>query len=621
MPTVLLLKTELEKRLSITDSTQLEELCFEYGLEYDEENYSVDGTAYYRVEVPSNRVDLLCVEGVARALNAYLGRRQFFQFRLTVQKQVFSQRIYVKPSVVPVRPYCFGAVLRGVTFTESNLKSFIDLQEKLHQNIARKRQLVAIGTHDLGTLQGPFVYEALPPDEIVFKPLNCSKTCNGHEVMELLSDHPQLKVYLPLIRSSPVYPVIKDARGTVLSLPPIINGDHSKVTLETQDVLIEVTATDVVKGQTVLNILASTFSEYCSDPFTIEAVHICYDAEHSILSGSEFVNPSLTEKTFDGNVDLICSIAGISRLAIEDISCLLAKMMIRVIPHDSTSFQAIVPVFRPDILHVCDLAEDVAVAYGYNNILASTCISGSERFETCLSNLVRTELSQCGYHETLTWGLCSIQDGYKAFGHDVPENVLDGEEYHPFGAPVILENPKSREFQMIRVSLIPGILKSLAANFAQELPLKLFELGNCVTRDSTTSSGSRTRRYCVALVAHHCGSGLELVHGVLDHILGCLGLTAVYNEYQISSAQHTKAQRCRAPQRIYHLVPFDDDDSDKAFMAGRQVRIIVNPEGVCIGRMGALHPSVLEEFGISLPCSVFEICLNPFLRWLSPYEL
>lgn len=29
-----------------------------------------------------------------------------------------------------------------------------------------------MGTHDLDTVEGPFTYEALPPDQIKFKPLN-----------------------------------------------------------------------------------------------------------------------------------------------------------------------------------------------------------------------------------------------------------------------------------------------------------------------------------------------------------------------------------------------------------------------------------------------------------------
>ena len=65
--------------------------------------------------------------------------------------------------------------------------SFIDLQDKLHQNIARKRSLVAIGTHDLDTLKGPFKYMAKHPDQIKFKPLNQTKEFTATELMELYS--------------------------------------------------------------------------------------------------------------------------------------------------------------------------------------------------------------------------------------------------------------------------------------------------------------------------------------------------------------------------------------------------------------------------------------------------
>lgn len=40
---------------------------------------------------------------------------------------------------------------------------------------------------------------------------------------------------------------------TVLSLPPIINGAHSAITLQTKNVFIECTATDLTKAKTVLN--------------------------------------------------------------------------------------------------------------------------------------------------------------------------------------------------------------------------------------------------------------------------------------------------------------------------------------------------------------------------------
>lgn len=41
-----------------------------------------------------------------------------------------------------------------------------------------------MGTHDLETINGPFTYEALPPEDIVFAPLNQEKVMNGKELME-----------------------------------------------------------------------------------------------------------------------------------------------------------------------------------------------------------------------------------------------------------------------------------------------------------------------------------------------------------------------------------------------------------------------------------------------------
>ena len=41
-----------------------------------------------------------------------------------------------------------------------------------------------MGTHDLDTIEGPFTYEALPPEESVFAPLIQEKVMNGKELME-----------------------------------------------------------------------------------------------------------------------------------------------------------------------------------------------------------------------------------------------------------------------------------------------------------------------------------------------------------------------------------------------------------------------------------------------------
>ena len=135
-------------------------------------------------------------------------------------------------------------------------------------NICRKRTLVAIGTHDLDTIQGPFTYEALAPKDIQFAPLNQEKNMNAEELMTFYETDKHLSKFLPIIRDSPVYPVIYDSNRQVLSLPPIINSNHSKITLDTKNVFIECTATDLTKGKIVLNTMVAMFSEYCAEPFS-----------------------------------------------------------------------------------------------------------------------------------------------------------------------------------------------------------------------------------------------------------------------------------------------------------------------------------------------------------------
>lgn len=77
-----------------------------------------------------------------------------------------------------------------------------------------------------------------------------------------------LSRFLPIIRDSPVYPVIFDSKRTVCSLPPIINGEHSKISTKTKNVFIEITALDKTKVEIVNNILVAMFSQYTEEQFT-----------------------------------------------------------------------------------------------------------------------------------------------------------------------------------------------------------------------------------------------------------------------------------------------------------------------------------------------------------------
>ncbi|KAB7504331.1 Phenylalanine--tRNA ligase beta subunit, partial [Armadillidium nasatum] len=347
---------------SYTDE-EFDELCFQFGIEVDDIIDEPEKGITLKIEVGANRYDLLCLEGISRALNIFLGNVQIPNYQLVPPKLPKKYRIIVKPNTAKVRPYVVGAVLRNITFTQSVYNSFIDLQDKLHQNIARKRTLVAIGTHDLDTIDGPFTYDAQPPKKITFIPLNRSENIKADLLLEELSHDSHLREYVPIIKDKPFYPVIRDRHGVVLSLPPIINGNHSKITLKTKNVFIECTATDQIKAQIVLDTIVCMFSEYCEKPFTIEPVEVEYP------NGKVVSYPVLESREVSTTVGFCNTIAGVEETG-SSIAEYLTKMGVKasVAPDDGNKITVTVPPTRYDILHECDIAEDFAVAYGFDKL-------------------------------------------------------------------------------------------------------------------------------------------------------------------------------------------------------------------------------------------------------------
>ncbi len=157
--------------------------------------------------------------------------------------------------------------------------------------------------------------------------------------------------YLHIIRDSPVYPVIYDANKVVCSLPPIINGEHSKITLNTRNVFIEITATDRTKLDIVCNIMVAMFSGYCADAFAIEPVRIV--SEHN---GASRVTPSMVSRNMAVEVDYINGCFGLSESAASQCK-LLEKMgyTARPSPKDKNVIDVTVPPTRADVLQACDV--------------------------------------------------------------------------------------------------------------------------------------------------------------------------------------------------------------------------------------------------------------------------
>ncbi|KAH3083740.1 hypothetical protein KXW28_001847 [Aspergillus fumigatus] len=524
MPTISVDKAALFKELGREYTTEeFDELCFEFGIELDEDTTNsdrpiVDGKQeppQLKIEIPANRYDLLCFEGIQLMLNIFLGRKPLPNYRLVEPANGQLEKIIVKEDTMKVRPLVSGAILRNIKFDKARYESFIALQDKLHQNLARQRTLVSIGTHDLDTIQGPFTYEALPPKDIKFVPLNQTKELNGEELMSFYEKDKHLGKYLHIIRDSPVYPVIYDSKRTVCSLPPIINGDHSKITLDTKNVLIEITALDKTKLDIVTKIMVTMFSQYTSKPFTVEPVQIV--SEHN---NETRVEPDIAPRTTQAEVSYINQCCGLE-LSPEEICKLLTKMAYQARPSASSPdlIDVDVPPTRADVLHQADIMEDVAIAYGFNSLPRSFPSKSGTIAQPLpinkLSDIVRMEAAMAGWTEVLPLILCS---------HD--ENFAWLNRKDDGTTAVKLANPKTIEFQVVRTSLLPGLLKTIRENKHHAVPIKIFECSDVAFKDLTLEQPTYFPGHAASIHLRIAGK---------DHVIGAFGILhpTVLEKYEL----------------------------------------------------------------------------------------
>jgi phenylalanyl-tRNA synthetase beta chain len=461
-----------------------------------------------------------------------------------------------------------------------------------------------IGTHDLDTIKGPFAYEALPPKDINFIPLNQTKKINGEELMSFYETDRHLGKYLHILRDKPVYPVILDADRNICSLPPIINSERSKITLDTKNVFIDMTATDQTKLDIVCNIMVTMFSQYCAEPFTIEPVKVI--SEHN---GTTRVTPSLATRTMEVEVSYLNQVCGLEESP-ESISKLLSKMALSAEPmEDPKLLKVTVPPTRADVLHACDVVcflfyaasclptnptdlfqmEDLAIAYGFNDLPRSTpnrsVTIGKPLMINKLSDIVRHESAMAGWAEVMPLILCSHEENFEWLNRKDDGTTA-----------VKLANPKTVEYQIARTSLLPGLLKTLSENKAMRLPLEIFEASDVVLKDESLERRARNERHWAAAY-YGKTSGFEMVHGLLDRVMTMLRIAFITHEEGLEGKSIDFEVKENPSQQDGYFIKEIDEPT---FFNGRAAAIYVRLGGKLqrIGEFGVLHPTVLEKFDL-----------------------
>lgn len=647
MPTLAVARDYLFKLIGKTYSQEdFEKLCFEFGVELDDvtseremrmreistaeglgekkdkkaikaELDKLSDAVIYKIDTPANRYDLLSAESMAIALKVFLGMAPP-RFNV-MNRSAPLYRMVVEPSVKNVRDYVVCAVLKNIKFTSESYNSFIDFQDKLHSGLARKRTLASVGTHDLDkilkgkdanyTAASPleFFYRASPKETISFVPLNQNGkvlNCAGNGLEEFYKAERHISKFIPLISSLPNYPTICDREGTILSLPPIINSDFSKIDMSTRNVFIECTATDHHKAEVLVNQMVSAFSWHCEDPFSVDAVEVVYPADfilHNTKVNKE-VTPDMSIREMSIDIHKTNSRVGIN-ITTDECAKILQRMYLYSEKADENTIKVGIPAPRSDILDPCDLIEDVAIAYGYDNIVKAetqTHSNGKQDPINKLSHLLRLEVACAGYTEMLNFSLCSRDEAFANLGREDKDIAVH------------IANPQTFEFQICRPSLLPGALKTFAANKSQPLPIKLFEVSDVVLLGKEENgkyhnTGCINRRHFCAL---HCAAdtnAFEDIHGLVEYVMTKLGVP-------------TEAEVAAGKAEVDAEMPFSyilQEGFDKAFFPGRAMDLIlvnhVTKTKTNIGHLGVMHPNVLKANELPYVCSYCEIDIQHFI--------
>jgi phenylalanyl-tRNA synthetase beta chain len=406
-------------------------------------------TGEIAMEFFPSRPDLFSVEGIARALRAFTGMQTGLR-RYEVEESGIT--LTRDASVEGVRPHVVGGVIRDVRMTDELIRSLMEVQEKLHLTMGRKRAKVSIGIHDLDRVEPPFTYRAVDPEAVSFVPLAKQEEMNLREILER---HEKGVDYAFILEDKDLYPIIEDRNGEVLSFPPIINGRLTTVTEDTTDLFIDVTGTDLKAISGALNIVATSIAERGGSVQTVE------------VEGNEImITPDLEPREWNLDAKFCREFLG-TEISDEEMVNGLLRM-----GYDASKSEGSITVMAPstrlDLLHPVDLAEDVAIGHGYENFgntLPRVQTFGSLRPIETLSDRLRQLMIGYGYSEVNTLVLSNPWEQFGRMGID-PHEVVE------------IQNPLGEEHTCMRWHLLPSIFEVIRKNKHRDLPQRVFEVGD-----------------------------------------------------------------------------------------------------------------------------------------------
>ena len=525
----------------------------------------------------TNRPDLWGTAGCARQLRVYDGGKipeyPFFSRPGDVKKTAW--KVKVEKSVKPVRPFLAGFIASGRAISDAALRDMIQTQEKLAWNFGRRRRTISMGLYRSSKIKWPIIYKGADPDKVSFVPLQWDTPLT---LREILKQHPKGKEYAFIQEHEPIHPLLTDSAGDILSYPPIINSAGlGAVQVGDTDLFVELTGTDMASVSLAASIVACDLAD---NGFTIEPVEVEY--EYDTPFGRNVVTPWYFQEP------VFCSLGRIEKFLGEKIGgneCVkaLERMGVRAEAVKSAEkgksplgetdgVKAWPPEYRNDFLHAADVAEDVMIGRS----LASFKPERPGDFTvgrltpiTLFSRQVKEILAGMGYQEMIY--------NYLGSRKDLVENMRGS------GNRIIrISNPMTENYEYVRDSVLACLCASESVSGHSVYPHRIFEIGKIAYRDNAENYGSATRQYAGFLHADR-DANFNTAAGQMQTLFYYLS-----REYDV------------------------EESEDPRFIPGRAAAVLYR--GKKIGVFGELHPEVLENWGVTVPCTAGEIDLDSLIE-------
>ena len=521
----------------------------------------------------TNRPDLWGTAGCARQLRTYSGGKRpeygFFSSPGNVKKT--ARKVRVEASVKQVRPYLAGFVASGKMITDPMLRDMIQTQEKLAWNFGRKRRSISMGLYRISLIKWPIIYRGADPDAVSFVPLQWEGTLT---LREILKQHPKGKEYAFILENEPVHPLLTDSQGFILSYPPIINSnDLGAVQVGDDEIFVELTGSDMPSLTLAASIVACDLAD---NGFTIEPVEVEY--EYDTPFGKKVTTPFYFQEP------VFCSLSRVEKFLGEKLSadeCVKALTRMGVKAEkakdserglekagSTEGVRAWPPEYRNDFLHAADVMEDVMIGRSLDSFKPERPADftvGRLSPITLFSRQVKEILIGLGYQEMIY--------NYLGSRRDLVDNMRgDGKKI------IRIFNPMTENYEYVRDSVLASLMESEAISSRSVYPHKIFEVGKVAWFDDAENYRSATRQFAGFL---HAGADANFNTAAAE--LQTL-FYYLFRKYKV------------------------EDASDPRFIPGRAAAVICG--GKQIGVFGEIHPEVLENWGITVPCTAGEIDLD-----------